>query len=346
MSAQDYVSTYAGHYFDFSEAVPFFLISLAGLCVVIGIILIMARVRAEFDRSHPSGGQNFDADEDKGISAEYDLDIDSDYYAEDRERAAAAKIDQDYYTEPYEDEDDTVKYPKPSNLTSRNDRANAGSIRTRNTETRSRSRGRAPQDIRALRFMESFFEMAFASTSVLLLLALYYIINDRISGPVASLWRSYKDWMLIGFLLLSMIVNRIFDRVLVHLRNLDSKQRGSMRLISSLYVVLILMYIRFIYDDLNYENLIIYFVTLIIGRFVYFDVTWEGFRGDIFGIARNFPFLVLMVAYSGFVIWYGFHSGFLLKANGVIVSTLIAHLFMDVAIFLIDKTRILRLLCR
>ena len=346
MSAQDYVSTYAGHYFDFSEAVPFFLISLAGLSVVIGIILIMARVRAEFDRSHPSGGQNFDADEDKGISAEYDLNIDSDYYAKDRERAAAAKIDQDYYTEPYEDEDDTVKYPKPSNLTSRNDRANAGSIRTRNTETRSRSRGRAPQDIRALRFMESFFEMAFASTSVLLLLALYYIINDRISGPVASLWRSYKDWMLIGFLLLSMIVNRIFDRVLVHLRNLDSKQRGSMRLISSLYVVLILMYIRFIYDDLNYENLIIYFVTLIIGRFVYFDVTWEGFRGDISGIARNFPFLMLMVAYSGFVIWYGFHSGFLLKANGVIVSTLIAHLFMDVAIFLIDKTRILRLLCR
>lgn len=194
--------------------------------------------------------------------------------------------------------------------------------------------------------MESFFEMAFASTSVLLLLALYYIINDRISGPVAALWRSYKDWMLIGFLLLSMLVNRIFDRLLVRLRHLDSQQRGSMRLMSSIYVVLILMYIRFIYDDLNYENLIIYFVTLIIGRFVYFDVTWEGFRGDISGIARNFPFLVLMVAYSGFVIWYGFHSGFLLKANGVIVSTLIAHLFMDVAIFLIDKTRILRLLCR
>ena len=63
----------------------------------------------------------------------------------------------------------------------------------------------------------------FASCSVLLILALYYIINDRIGGPLSALWKSYKDWMLILFLLISMLLNRFLDCFLVPLRHLDVK---------------------------------------------------------------------------------------------------------------------------
>ena len=49
-----------------------------------------------------------------------------------------------------------------------------------------------------------------------------------------------------------------------------------------------------------------------------------------------------MRAYSGFVCWYVFHVGFLLKSNGVILSTFLAHLFMDCSIFLLHKTEILK----
>ena len=60
------------------------------------------------------------------------------------------------------------------------------------------------------------------------------------------------------------------------------------------------------------------------------------------GVLENLPLLVIMSAYSGFVCWYGFHVGFLLKSNGVILSTFLAHLFMDCSIFLLHKTRILK----
>ena len=53
-----------------------------------------------------------------------------------------------------------------------------------------------------------------------------------------------------------------------------------MRLVSSLYIVLILLYIRFIYEDTNYDDLILYFVTLAVGRFLYCDFYCKGLCAD------------------------------------------------------------------
>ncbi len=277
---------YIEHYFDMASAVPFFLVSLAGLILVMGVILILARIRQELDRHSTSPTAAAEANA---------VDLDAD--ARPHSRARRPLLDS-VDTRPYE-------------------------------------------------FIESFYEMAFASTSILLLLSLYYIIGDRINlHTVSKVWNQYKDWVLIGFLLVSMLVDRIFDRVLVPLHYISAQKRGSVRLMASIYVMLILMYIRFIYEDYNYENLILYFVMLVIGRLVYFDVTWEGFRNDCLGLFRNLPVLLLMSAYSAVVVWYGFTSGFLMKANGVIVSTLIAHLFMDICIFLFDRSRIFRMFLR
>lgn len=277
---------YIEHYFDMASAVPFFLVSLAGLILVMGVILVLARIRQELDRHSTSPTAAAEANA---------VDLDAD--ARPHSRARRPLLD--------------------------------------------------PVDTRPYEFIESFYEMAFASTSILLLLSLYYIIGDRINlHTVSKVWNQYKDWVLIGFLLVSMIVDRIFDRVLVPLHYISAQKRGSARLMASIYVMLILMYIRFIYEDYNYENLILYFVMLVIGRLVYFDVTWEGFRNDCLGLFRNLPVLLLMSAYSAVVVWYGFTSGFLMKANGVIVSTLIAHLFMDICIFLFDRSRIFRMFLR
>lgn len=311
---------YIEHYFDMASAVPFFLVSLAGLIFVMGVILALARIRQELDRHGASSVAT--ADEANAV----DLDVQTRPHSRARHQHADRIDDRLNEREHWPDTDPA-------------------------TETRPHSRARRPLldpvDTRPYEFIESFYEMAFASTSILLLLSLYYIIGDRINlHTVSKVWNQYKDWVLIGFLLVSMLVDRIFDRVLVPLRYISAQKRGSVRLMASIYVMLILMYIRFIYEDYNYENLILYFVMLVIGRLVYFDVTWDGFRNDCLGLFRNLPVLLLMSAYSATVVWYGFTSGFLMKANGVIVSTLIAHLFMDICIFLFDRSHIFGLFLR
>ncbi|SFG21469.1 hypothetical protein [Oribacterium sp. WCC10] len=301
---------YAEHYFDMEKAVPYFLICFAALLVVMGIILIIARLRKELDKT--------------GSEGEYIDESEMDTY--DRE---------DF---------------RDNGISTQNDESLIDERPNHSIRRRSRSRQRLLHrkiDIRPFAFIESFYEMAFASTAVLLLLSLYYIINDRINlREVHILWDTYKDWILVAFLIVSMILNRIFDRLLVRLRYIDAKQRSSIRLVSSIYVILILVYICFIYQSPNYGSIIIYFVMMVIGRLFYFDVTWENFKGDIINIWKNLPILFLMIAYSGFTIWYGFNSQFLWKSNGVLVSTLIAHVFMDVGIVLIHHLRLVKLILR
>ena len=158
----------------------------------------------------------------------------------------------------------------------------------------------------------------------------------------AYFWNKYQDILLMVFLVCSVFLTFWFDRIFVHLKTISSEQKASVRLISAFYIILILLYIKFIYNDSNYDSLIFYFVMLAIGRFVYFDSTLDYIKNSLKSVVKYLPLLILMGAYSGFICWYGFSSDFLLKSNGVIVSTLLAHLFMDVAIFVLNKIRVVQ----
>lgn len=215
-------------------------------------------------------------------------------------------------------------------------------INAKNPTTQELAQINETHKTKVLSRIESFYEMVFSSTSVLIFLSLYYVLDERI--PQAALyWHKYQDILLLAFLVCSVFLTFWFDRIFVHLKVISSKQKASVRLISAFYIILILLYIKFIYNDSNYDSLIFYFVMLAIGRFVYFDSTIEDIKDSLSGVMQNFPLLVLMGIYSGFICWYGFYTDFLLTSNGVIISTLLAHLFMDASIFVLNKTRIVKL---
>lgn len=195
--------------------------------------------------------------------------------------------------------------------------------------------------LKPIQFIESFYEMVFSSTSILLFLAIYYIIDEHMP-QVAPLWHKYQSVLLLVFIMMSVVLTAWMDMILVKLTHIHSDQKASVRLVSSIYIVLILLYIKFIYNDNNYDELILYFVTLAVGRFIFFDFTVKDFMNAMRGVVKNLPLLGLMLIYSAIVCWYGFHVQFLLKSNGVIISTLIAHIFMDISIFFVHKTKIMR----
>ncbi len=185
------------------------------------------------------------------------------------------------------------------------------------------------------RIIESFYELVFSSTSILFFLAAYYLIDRFLTDRTYRVtWDRYSDIILMLFIFMSIFLNAFFDSVLVRLKWIDAADKASIRLVSTIYMVLIFLYIRFIYNDLNYNELIVYFLGLVIGRFVYFDFTWPDFVKTMKGVARNIPMLILMLLYSGMMCFVGFKSKFLLTSNGVIVSIFIAHVFMDMSILI------------
>lgn len=195
--------------------------------------------------------------------------------------------------------------------------------------------------LKPVQFIESFYEMVFSSTSILFFLAIYYTIDEHMP-QAAPIWNKYQSVFLLIFIMMSVVMTAWMDMILVKLTHIRSEQKASVRLVSSIYIVVILLYIKFIYHDNNYDELILYFVTLAVGRFIFFDFTVKDFLNLVHGVVKNLPLLGLMLIYSGIVCWYGFHVNFLLKSNGVIISTLIAHLFMDISIFFVHKTKIMR----
>ena len=96
------------------------------------------------------------------------------------------------------------------------------------------------------------------------------------------------------FLVFSVFMTNWFDILFVPLTAIPTRQKASVRLISAFYIILILLYIKFIYHDSNYDSLIMYFITLAVGRFLYFDSTLEDIKETLQGVARNLPLLVLM----------------------------------------------------
>ncbi len=128
---------------------------------------------------------------------------------------------------------------------------------------------------------EEYDELVFSAASVLFFTGLYFLIDwnyFHLSSGGVAFWKKYNDFLLLGFLIVSMLLNNVLDRLFVPLRRLEDETRSSLRMAGMLYMMVVFAYIKFIYEDNNYDTIILYFLTMIIGRFVYFDASLADFR--------------------------------------------------------------------
>lgn len=183
---------------------------------------------------------------------------------------------------------------------------------------------------------ERFYEIIFSGGSILLFMVTYYLI-DRFMfiEPYRSFWDKYSDFLLLLIIVISILVNRIIDNLLIRLGSLSHEDKASIRLVGMLYMILIFGYIKFIYENNNYDMFISYFLGLMIGRFVYFDVSITDFTTAIKQSAKNLPLMIVALAYLAVLAFYGFKTGYLIKHIGVLTNVLIIHIFMTIAIFVI-----------
>lgn len=183
---------------------------------------------------------------------------------------------------------------------------------------------------------ERFYELIFSGGSIIGFMAAYYLINRFVTaGAFYQFWSDYKDYLLLVFMIISILVNTFFDHVLVPLKRLDRDEMASIRLTGMLYMILIFCYIKFIYEDNNYDMFITYFLTLMIGRFVYFDASFKDFLHCIKQAAANIPIMIMGLTYLGILCLYGYSTSYLLKHNGVITNIFFCHLYIVVTIFVL-----------
>ena len=167
----------------------------------------------------------------------------------------------------------------------------------------------------------------------------YFGVN---SVPLQAFWEKYNGIILLIFILMSVSLNSWMDNHIIPLKYLRPGDRSAMRLIGMIYMMVIFIYIKYIYVDSNYDAIIMYFITLIIGRFIYFDASMKDFQDVMKNALDSLPLLGLALMCSALIAHFGFGSGYLLHKNGVVFNLFLGHLYLLVWIFIINRLKLLR----
>lgn len=202
--------------------------------------------------------------------------------------------------------------------------------------------------------IQRFYEMIISGTSVMSFSCAYVIINHIYSLSVSSgssnallgLWENGRDFILLLLICLSCVLNTILDRIIIPLKRIDKEEKAAIRLLGMFYVILILVYLNFIGDESEYNPVMMYYLGLMVGRFVYFDASFTDFLAAVKNAFKNFPLLLMGLGLTAILCRFGFNAGYLLERNYYIVGVFYTHLFMLAAIFMIHLSHILNLLIR
>ncbi|WP_026496532.1 hypothetical protein [Butyrivibrio sp. WCD3002] len=193
--------------------------------------------------------------------------------------------------------------------------------------------------------IQLFYEMIISATSVMSFACAYVVLNHVYSlvqsgtpalqwEPVMLVWENGKDFVLLFLICLSCVINSILDKLIIPLKKLEREEIASVRMLSMFYVIIILLFLNVIGDESEYSPVMMYYLGLMVGRFVYFDASFADFLANMKNVFLRLPLMVLGLILSGGLCYLGFSLGFFLERNYYIMGIFYTHLFLLVSVFI------------
>lgn len=205
--------------------------------------------------------------------------------------------------------------------------------------------------------VQLFYEMIISGTSVLSFSCAYIISNHLYMlalyhghsattgrfAPYIALWESRKDFFLLLMICMSCVLNTLLDKLIIPLKGISKEEKASIRLLAMFYVIVILMYLNRIGDENEYNPAMMYYLGLMVGRFIYFDASFTDFLSTMWRSIKNGYMLILGLLLTGVLCFFGFRLGFLLPRNYYIMGIFYTDLFLLAVIFVIHHLRLIEL---
>ncbi|MBR3735571.1 MAG: hypothetical protein IKN07_06795, partial [Lachnospiraceae bacterium] len=154
------------------------------------------------------------------------------------------------------------------------------------------------------------------------------------------------DFVLLLLICLSCVINSLLDKIFIPLKRISREEKACIRMLAMFYVIIILAGLNSVGDESEYNPVMIYYLGLMIGRFVYFDASFIDFIHALVDMFKNIYLLIMGLLLTGLLTHFGFEAGYLLERNYYIVGIFYTHLFLLVVIFLLNNTGILKLIFR
>ena len=213
---------------------------------------------------------------------------------------------------------------------------------------------------RSLNRVQRFYEMIISATSVMSFSCAYIICNHIYSvlqgeigseeylrfGSFISIWEGWKDFVLLLFICLSCVLNTILDKLVIPLKRIDREEKASVRMLGMFYVICILLYLNVIGDESEYSPVMLYYLGLMVGRFVYFDASFLDFLAALRNCLKNLYLLIFGLLIAGILCYFGFEKGYLLERNYYLIGAFYTHLFMLASVFILHHSHLILLVVR
>ena len=135
---------------------------------------------------------------------------------------------------------------------------------------------------------------------------------EAFSGFI-SVWEGGRDFVLLLLICLSCVLNTVLDKFVIPLKRLDKDEKASIRMLGMFYAIICLAYLNVIGDKSEYSPVMMYYLGLMVGRFVYFDASFLDFIDAIKKAFKNSLLLLLGLTLTGVLCYFGFSAGYLLE---------------------------------
>ena len=210
----------------------------------------------------------------------------------------------------------------------------------------SRVRGGRDDEDHFTDLLNRFYELVISATSVMSFACAYVVLNHVYTlyrGSADSefmewflyVWENWKDFALLLLICLSCIANTVLDRLIIPLRGITREEIGVIRMLGMFYAIIALVCFNVIGDASEYSPVMMYYLGLMVGRFVYFDASFRDFLQAMKNMFLNLPMLLMGLTLAGLLSFMGFSMEFLLERNYYIVGVFYTHLFLLAAVFVI-----------
>lgn len=144
--------------------------------------------------------------------------------------------------------------------------------------------------------VDAIYEMLISNICILTAMMIHYWFNNFLKGHDFLL-----SCILLGMIVLASYANSLISKHCFKIKH-DPKETPRVRLLSSIGMSLIFIYMKFQSSTVIYDGLIQTYFLLVAGRFVYFDMSKEGVRKELIEMMYNIDILIWVLLYT-YISW-------------------------------------------
>lgn len=168
---------------------------------------------------------------------------------------------------------------------------------------------------------QAVFEVLISNTCTMVMMCIYHWIIEKL-----YFLSKFFNILLLIMIVVAVIVNNIIDNKMEQ-DMLTKSDKATIRLMSSLSIVIIFAYIKIKFVISQYDELIMCYIGLAMGRFIYFDTTWEQLKISFRSSIKYIISILIAMAFTYIVSFYGFKYEVITSSN-LLVSLVCIHFCM------------------